>query len=84
MKKISLSPEAMAALEKDSAVKFNKPLPDKALKIIRMIVAESVFGPTMKPKFKQQLLYFSSFIAIKSSWAADHFLKMMEKKYGTS
>ena len=80
MRKISLDSEALAALEADGAVKFDKPLPDKAIQIIRRGVAKAIFGPTMKPAFKSQLLTFVSFAAIKASWAADHWQRRQRIK----
>ncbi len=84
MRKITLSPEAMAALNaEDAELKVPpKPLPDKAIQMIRKRAVKTLFGPSMKPTFKQQLLTFPSYAAIKASWAADHWQKMMEVKYG--
>ena len=78
--KISLPPEALAALEADGAVKFDKPLPDKAIRVIRQGIAKAVFGPSMKPTFKSQLLTFVSFAAIKASWAADHWQRRQRER----
>jgi hypothetical protein len=85
MKKVSLSPEALAALNADNPEPLKappKPLSKKAVQIIRMHVAEVLFGPTLKPTLKQQLLGYSSFAAIKAGWAADHFQRKMGERYG--
>ena len=82
IRKVSLSPEALAALEADGDVKFDKPMSNKAIQIIRQGVARAIFGPTMRPAFKPQLLSFVSFAAIKSSWAADWWQLKMKEKYG--
>jgi len=82
VRKISLDPAALAALEKDGAVKFDKPLPPKVVQIIHKRVMKALFGPSMKPTFKQQLLQYSSFAAIKASWAADYWQNKMTEKYG--
>lgn len=80
VRKISLDPEALAALEADGAVKFDKPLPDKVIRVIRQSVAKAIFGPTMRPRFRPQLLTFVSFAAIKSSWAADHWQRRQRER----
>lgn len=80
MKKISLDPAALAALEADGAVKFNRPLPIEVLRACRAQVAGAAFGLTMKPTFKRQLFTFSSFAAIKAGWAADHFERMARER----
>ena len=83
MKKISLSPEALAALnaESDEPIKVPpKPLPLKAQNIISMGVREAMFGPTMKPSLRSRLLMWTSHAAIKASWAADHWQKMQTAK----
>ncbi len=82
IRKISLDPETLAALEADGAVKFDKPLPAKAIQVIRQGIAKAIFGPTMRPAFKSQLLTFVSFAAIKVSWAADYWQLKMKEKYG--
>ena len=86
MRKISLDPEAMAALEVAGNTKLRGPpniLPQWAQQVILKQVAETFFDPSMRPTFKAQLLGYSSFRAIKANWAADHFQRMMEAKYGT-
>ena len=85
IRKISLDPEALAALNADRVVPLKappKPLSAKAVQAIRKQVAEALFGPSMKPTFKQQLLTFSSFAAVKASWAADWWQLKMTEKYG--
>lgn len=60
-RKISLSPEAMAALQSDEkVVDFSKPLSPKVVRIIRKQIMQNVFGPNMRPTFRQQLLQFVS------------------------
>ena len=82
IRKITLDPKAVAALEADTEVKFDKPLSDKAIQVIRKQIAKTLFGPSMKPPIKGQLLTFVSFAAIKSSWAADWWQLKMKEKYG--
>lgn len=85
MEKISLSPETLAALntESDEPLKAPpKPLSNKAIRIIRKRIVENLFGPPMRPTFKQQLLVFVSFAAVKSSWAADYWQMVYERKNG--
>ena len=82
MRKVNIPPEAKAALEKNGAVKFDKPLSTKTIQIIRRVVAREVFGPAMKPTFRQQLLAFVSFAAIKAGWAASWWQLKMKEKYG--
>ena len=82
IRKISLDPEALAALEADRAVKFDKPLSDKTIQVIRKVLAKTLFGPTMRLRFRPQLLTFVSFAAIKASWAADYWQLRMKEKYG--
>lgn len=79
MRKISLDPEALAALNADGAeLKAPpKPLSHEVIQVIRRQVAETFFGPLMGPTFKQQLIGYSSFRAIKAIWAADNF----QRKY---
>ncbi len=79
---VSLSPEALDALEADGEIKFDKPMSDKAIRVIRRSMARKVFGPTMMPTLKPQLLTFVSFAAIKASWAADWWQLKMKEKYG--
>lgn len=81
-RKVSLSPEALAALEADGRVKFDKPLPDKAIHVIREQIVKTLFGPSMKLPIKGQLLTFVSFAAIKASWVADWWQLKMKEKYG--
>ena len=82
MKKISLDPAALAALNAESPkpIRSPKPLPDKMIQIIRRGLAVTLFGPTMLPTFKSQLLTFSSVAAIKTSWAADHFQRRYRER----
>jgi len=82
VRKINLDSEALAALNAEGAELKEppKPLPDEAVQIIHQQVARVVFGLSMRPTFKQQLLAFVSFAAIKSSWAADHFQRMQKVK----
>lgn len=82
IRKITLDPEAVAALEADTEVKFDKPLSDKTIQIIRKVLAKTLFGPSMKPPIESQLLTFVSFAAIKASWAADYWQLRMKEKYG--
>lgn len=82
MEKISLPPEALAALEADGKITFDKPLPPKVIQTIRQNVARRLFGPTMKPTFKQQLLTFPSYAAFSACWAADWWQLKMKEKYG--
>lgn len=82
IRKITLDPEALAALEANVEVKFDKPLLGKVIRTIRQGLAKAIFGSTMKPTFKSQLLTFVSFAAIKASWAADHWQSKMTEKYG--
>jgi len=80
--KIELSPEALAALNAEGAeLKAPpKPLNPMGVHACRRAVARAVFGPTMKPTFKQQLLAFPSYAAVKAVWAADHFQKVQTAK----
>jgi len=81
IKRVSLSPEALAALNADEVVvKPRKKLSQKAQRTTSMKARELLFGPTMKPTFKQQLLTFSSFAAIKASWAADYWQRQQTAK----
>lgn len=83
--KIELSPEALAALEADGKTKLvepPKPLPDKVVQIIRQGLAKALFGPTMRPRFRAQLFGYTSFAAIKASWAADWWQLKMKEKHG--
>jgi hypothetical protein len=85
VRKISLTPEALAALNAESTEPVRpapQPLPPMAVQVIRKQIAEAVFGPSMKPTFRQQLLAFSSFSAIKAGWAAAHWQLKMKEKYG--
>ena len=59
-----------------------KPLPAKAQRVIQKQVVKAVFGPSMKPTFRHRCLGWTSFNAIKASWAADHWQRKMEEKYG--
>ncbi len=77
--KINLTPEAIAALNADADVPLKappKPLPPRAVQVIRKQIAEVVFGPSLRPTFKQQLLGFSASRAVHASRAADHFQRM--------
>jgi len=78
--KLSLPPEAIAALEADGRTKITRPLSDKEILIIRKIAARTLFGPSMRPTFKQQILTFSSFAAIKTSWVATYWQKIQRMK----
>lgn len=78
--KVTLSPEALAALEADGDVKFDRPLHPTVVRACRAQVVRVAFGPTMKPTFNQQLLTFSSFAAIKAGWAANHFERMARER----
>lgn len=78
--KISLDPAALAALEKDGGVKFTKPLPLKAQQVIRKRVLKALYGPAMKPTFKQQLLGFPAYRPILSGWAADYWQRQQSLK----
>ncbi len=82
MEKITLSPEAMAALNAGGAeLKAPpKPLPMKAQRVIQERIAKTLLGPSMKPNFKQQLLTFPSYAAIKASWATDHFQRRYRER----
>ena len=83
IRKISLPPEALAALNADRVVPLKappKPWPLKAQMVIRNQVAKTFFGPSMRPTFKQQLLTFSSFAAVKASWAADYWQRKQTAK----
>lgn len=80
IRKISLDPAALAALEKDGDIKFTKPLSVKTIQVIRKRVAKTLFGPSMRPTFKQQLLAFASFAAFKASWAADYWQRKQTAK----
>lgn len=82
IRKISLDPEALAALEADGKIKFDRPLSAKVIQTIRQSVARRMFGPTMKPSFRQQLLTFPSYAAFKACWAADWWQLRMKEKYG--
>jgi hypothetical protein len=82
VRKITLDPEALAALEADTEVKFDKPLSGRAVNIIRRGMARAVFGPTMMPRFRQRCLSESSYVAIKACWAADWWQLKMTEKYG--
>lgn len=78
--KITLTPEQMAALETEGT-KLVQPLSQEILMVIRRRVVSALYGPSMRPWFKHQLLAFVSFAAIKSSWAADYWqLKMKERR----
>ncbi len=80
-RKVHLPPEALAALEKDGAVKFKKPLSVKTLNVIRKWVAKTLYGLSMKPTIRQQLLGFPSYRAIAAVWAADWWRLKMKEKY---
>ena len=83
MRKISLDPEALAALNAEGTIMpvgLPKSLPDDVVQVIRKQIAGTVFGPSMKPTFRQQLFTFVSFAAIKASWAADNFQRMQRRK----
>ncbi len=75
VRKLTVPSEAKAALNEPP-----KPLSVEVLMSIRRVVARDVFGPTLRPTFKQRLLEFSSIAAIKAGWAADHWQKMQRKK----
>ena len=82
--KITLPDEALAALKADGAklkAPF-KPLDPRIIYACRRTVARAVFGPVMRHLFKEQLLTFVSFDAIKSPWAADYFQKMGKARHG--
>lgn len=77
--KINLTPEAIAALNADADVPLKappRPMPTQIVQLIRRQVAEVIFGPSLKPTFRQQLLRFSASRAIKACWAADNFQRM--------
>lgn len=81
--KITLPPEALAALnaESDEPIKAPpKPLPMAVQRLIHEQVAKAVHGPSMRPTFKQQLLHFPSYAAMKAVWAADHFQRMAAER----
>jgi len=83
MKKISMSPEAMAALKADGGVvkpRKTLRLPDVSLIRIRQGMARIMFGPSMKPTHRERLLQFTSFAAIKASWAADYWQSQQSRK----
>ena len=80
MKKISLTPEALAALNADSdepieAAPAPKVLPKAIQRVLHEHVARAVFGPLMGPTVRQRLTLWTSHAAIKASWAADNFLR---------
>ena len=79
MKKLSLDPKAIAALNAEGAelATPSKPLSNETVNVIRRGMARAVFGPTMMPTFRQRCLMWTSGAAIKASWAADHF----QRKY---
>ncbi len=81
-RRITLDPEALAALEADGAVKFDRPLPPKVIQTIRQSVARRLFGPTMTPTIKQRLLTFPSYSAFNACWAADWWQLKMKEKHG--
>ena len=82
IRKIKLDPAAVAALGADTEVKFDKPLSDETIQVIRKALAKTLFGPTMRPRFKAQLFGYTSFAAIKASWAADWWQLKMKEKHG--
>ena len=83
--KITLPADALAALNAEGAeLKAPpKPLNPMVVYACRRTVARAVFGPIMHKIFKQQLLTFVSFDAIKAHWAANHFQKMGKARHGT-
>ena len=82
MEKINLDPQAIAALNAEGAeLKApSKPLSDKAVQIIRRSVARTVFGPSMQPTLRQRCRMWTSFAAIKASWAADNFQRRYHER----
>lgn len=80
IRKVSLDPAALAALEKDGDVKFTRPPPLKAQRVIRERVLKALYGPTMKPTFKQQLLGFPSYRALTAVWAASYWQRQQTAK----
>lgn len=77
MKRITMTPEAMAALNANGPI---RPMSDKMIQVIRKGVARAMFGPTLRPTFRWQLLTFSSFAAIQASWAADNFQRRYRER----
>lgn len=77
MKTISLTPEALAALnaEGDEPIKAAPVLPPKMRRLLHEHVAKAAYGPLMKPPFKTQLMYHSSFGATLASRASDKFMQ---------
>lgn len=85
MMKVNLPPEALAALNKTSDEPVIKAapvmvLPERAQRVAHAQVMHSLFGPSMKPTFRQQLLHYSSFAAIKASWESDEFSRKMKER----
>ncbi len=84
MRKISLTPEALAELNAESDEPIQAPpalkvLPPKMRHAVHEQVARTVFGPLMKPTLQQWLDMWTSHIAIKASWAADNFMRRARK-----
>ncbi len=84
MKKISMNPEAMAALQ---SAEGEVAKPRKAIRIpqvsaarIRQDMMRVMFGESMKPTNKARLLMWTSHAAVKAAWAADHWQKMQAEK----
>lgn len=84
MKKISMNPEAMAALQSAEGEVAKKKstlrLPRESRLRLREDMLRTLFGDTMLPTFRARLLMYSSFAAIKHHWAATHWQKMQAKR----
>ena len=80
MRKINMSPEAMAALQsaEGGVIKPTAPplkLPRVSLLRLRNNMLHTLFGEAMQPTFRARLLMYSSFAAILATWRADNFLR---------
>lgn len=82
MKKVSLDPATAAALDLPAPP---RPLPMWARQTIHNQVARALFGPLMRPKFKQLLRYSSSSVALLTGWPAwaERYRQKMERANGS-
>jgi hypothetical protein len=79
-RKVNMPPEALASLNAVSDTPIKKPLSAKTINVIHNRVAETLYGPLMKPTFKQQLLGFPSYRAMTAVWAASYWQRQQALK----
>lgn len=63
---IELPPEALAALEKDGVVVMPKAVHPSIQRAVLEALAFGMFGPKMKPTFRQRCLLYVSFLALNA------------------